>query len=303
MGSEMNSLKRIVTKCVKAFVERIFLTARRRNGYLYAELIRALSDHGFTQSHAGFSPNDQELGETRFLLQHSARFIPKNLQSVSNLIADSLKLPPSLELSMNDSNEETIKIAEIFNQAGTDKSREHSYEFIYSRLKHAIENRSFINVFEIGIGSTNPLIPYSMQIGSKELAGLNAWSQLLPNAQCFGADIDAELISRCDQDRFFEVDQTSMVSLENLLSKFENRVLFDLIIDDGLHELHANLNTVSVLFKLMKPQSFYVIEDIHESSVDLLKIGLTSLNFKFDIFDLSNIKKAYDDNYLAVIYS
>lgn len=47
---------------------------------------------------------------------------------------------------------------------------------------------------------------------------------------------------------------------------------FDLIVDDGLHSVEANMNTLLFAMKAVKPAGWVVIEDIPARALDLWRI-------------------------------
>jgi SAM-dependent methyltransferase len=90
---------------------------------------------------------------------------------------------------------------------------------------------------------------------------LRAWRDFYPNSEIFGADIDRGSLFKEDRISTFWVDQLSRQALESLFGELGDN--FDLIIDDGLHNWTANLNTVMSGLRHLKPQGFLVVEDIH----------------------------------------
>jgi hypothetical protein len=77
--------------------------------------------------------------------------------------------------------------------------------------------------------------------------------------------------------------------------------MFDLIIDDGFHEIHANLRTFLTLRSILKPVGKYVIEDVHLSYVPLWKAIAVIAKFDLEIVDLSDERPESEDNILLII--
>ena len=61
--------------------------------------------------------------------------------------------------------------------------------------------------------------------------------------------------------RTFFVDQTKLNTLVELAAQFKDTPL-DLIIDDGLHTVAANIGSLDVLSTTLRPGGVYVIEDV-----------------------------------------
>jgi predicted O-methyltransferase YrrM len=89
---------------------------------------------------------------------------------------------------------------------------------------------------------------------------LRAFRDWAPKAEVVGADIDRGVLFSEERIATHYVDQTDHDSLD-LLARTAGKG-FDLIIDDGLHLPHANLNTIEFLLPLLKPGGVMVIEDI-----------------------------------------
>ena len=62
------------------------------------------------------------------------------------------------------------------------------------------------------------------------------------------------------------VDQYEMASFEAMYARFGSEP-FDLIIDDGLHSIGSNLNTLIFALEHVKPGGVIVIEDIGAEKV------------------------------------
>ena len=73
------------------------------------------------------------------------------------------------------------------------------------------------------------------------------------------------------------------------------------MIDDGLHEPHANFLTFSILFPLLNQSGFYVIEDVHYKQALLWKLYLRNLNLEFYIFDLTDERPEIEDNVMVLV--
>lgn len=155
---------------------------------------------------------------------------------------------------------DTAELGELFRKHGSDKSTHHDYYEVYGSL---INRHEPLRILEIGLGTNNIDTPSNMGLGGSPGASLRAFRDWAPKAEVYGADIDRRILFEEDRIKTFFVDQTDPASLKALVSQVGSG--FDLIIDDGLHEPHANLNTIEALLPLLKPSGAMVIEDIEKS--------------------------------------
>ena len=213
------------------------------------------------------------------------RFVQESLSLISNKnkIISGSKLHPLLQ---ND------KLNQIFVKHSSDKASRHNYGSIYEYL---IRGRDSLKVLEIGIGSVNNF-EYA---GGVSAGSLKAWREFLPRSIVVGADIDPKSVEEAG-DPAFIVDQTSIDSLNQLKSDLASFGEFDLIIDDGFHDLHANLKTLLILSNLLSKDGKFIIEDVHQSLVDLWIIIAEIIKLEIEIYDLSEFRPNIKDNILVV---
>ncbi len=120
-----------------------------------------------------------------------------------------------------------------------------------------------MRLLEIGLGTNDPnLIPTMDSDGRHRCGGsLRAFRDYLPNAFIFGADIDrACLFSEQNIDTYF-VDQLDFNTFADLYNCCGG-VKFDILIDDGLHSIGANLNTLIFGLTTVNQGGAIIIEDI-----------------------------------------
>jgi len=125
-----------------------------------------------------------------------------------------------------------------------------------------------------------------MGAGGTPGASLRAFRDLLPGASVFGADVDRDILFTEDRIRTGFLDQLDPASFDALYAEFGSEP-FDLVIDDGLHSLGANLNTLAWALKVVKPGGWIVIEDISRQRLkpfDLVEHVLGSKDAVLDSF-------------------
>ena len=181
----------------------------------------------------------------------------------------------------------------LFEQYGSDKQTRHSYGSTYeSLLGPASQAR---NILEVGIGSVNAYAYAGLPPGGS----LRAWREYYPKASVIGMDIDPESIAAVEQPAFV-VDQTNQDSLDEVRLKLREFGQFDLIVDDGFHDPHANVRTLLTFFELLRPGGSYVVEDIHSSLIDFWCVVAENFGMDSYVLDLSAQRPDCDDNVLFV---
>lgn len=150
-------------------------------------------------------------------------------------------------------------LCEIAYKYSTDKCPQlfHTYTpFYYELLKD--KRNSFKKILEIGVGCSD-VMPrrYKNYITG---ASLYMWRDFFPNAQIYGADILPETMFEADRIKTYICDQTKKEDLINLITQIGADI--DLVVDDGLHERHTQIDTCRTLMSLLKKDVIYIIEDI-----------------------------------------
>ena len=120
-------------------------------------------------------------------------------------------------------------------------------------------------------------------------ASLYAFREYLPNSNIYGCDIDTHILFESDRIKTSYVDQLNITTFNNISTNFGN-IKFDLIIDDGLHSIGANFNTLLFALDNLNVNGWIVIEDIHIidnwKSIDF--ILSSNINFKTFIIKASS---------------
>jgi SAM-dependent methyltransferase len=185
------------------------------------------------------------------------------------------------------------ELNKVFRDFGSDKGDRHNYGSIYQKL---IGEKKDPLILEIGIGTENHYMYASGLAGSS----LKAWREFYPNGLVIGADIDPEAISSVEPPAYI-VDQTKDDSLETLATSLKQFGKFDLIVDDGFHDFHANVRTFLNIYPILKPGGHYIIEDVHESMIEIWTIVGGYLGLNLMVFDLREYREGVNDNILVVI--
>lgn len=156
------------------------------------------------------------------------------------------------------------EICLLYKKYGSDKKGEvskgeHNYSIFYNEIFKTIKHNA-LDIFELGLGTNNPNLPSSMGINGKPGASLYALEEYFSNACIYGADIDKDILFQTEKIKTFYCDQTDPVSINNLWNIINKKM--DLIIEDGLHEYHANYCFLINTLTHLKDNGIYVAEDL-----------------------------------------
>jgi hypothetical protein len=189
--------------------------------------------------------------------------------------------------------DERINLQNSLSDYGSDKSAlgyAEIYQVILSEIKSRV-GRDPITVVEIGIGSTDPAIPSNMTVFGNPGASLKSFRDSSKNIYVTGGDIDSKILFNDERIKTHKVNQLESSSIRNFLLHIGS---FNLLIDDGLHQLDANLNTLTESILFAKPGSWIVIEDIsHEIKFSKIWIAIGELLSKRFFVWLIECHKSY----------
>jgi hypothetical protein len=154
-------------------------------------------------------------------------------------------------------------LCSIMKKYGSDKSTRHNYTCLYHDLFKDMKDRK-LNIFEMGIGSKNSSIPHTMGTGDGTKVGgsLYAWRDYFTDSNVYSADIDKDVLFSEDKIHTYYVDQLSSEAIHNMWTEIGDDVIFDIIIDDGLHTPEANHTFALNSHHKLKPGGLYIIEDV-----------------------------------------
>lgn len=161
------------------------------------------------------------------------------------------------------------KMCRVMTKYGSDKGRLNNYTPIYSALFREHYDRPLL-IFELGLGTNNTALPSNMGPYAAPGASLRAWRDLFPRALVYGADIDRNILFREDRIETFFCDQLDPAAVQGLWSNPGLQNGADVIIDDGLHTLQANITFLEESLDRLRPGGVYIIEDILGNDIDEL---------------------------------
>jgi SAM-dependent methyltransferase len=150
----------------------------------------------------------------------------------------------------------------------SDKGSSHSYISVYDSLFDSIKDNK-MRVLEIGVEYGTSLI---------------MWARYFKNSEVVGLDINTANVK-------YDVSPAKLIQ-GNSLDKSLNLGMFDLIIDDGGHDVETQANTILNMRDRLYPGGHYVIEDIFVENVKSLS---NLLGKNTCVYDLRALKYRADD--------
>jgi hypothetical protein len=201
--------------------------------------------------------------------------------------------------------EQVTDLCLIMQRHGSDKGVGwHNYTPLYRQFLEPLRGASDAAIFELGIGTIKPDIPCSMAMyGGKPGASLHGWAEWLPNVEIFSADIDRDILFQEERIHTFYVDQCSIDAINDMWTAAGLDIMFDIIIDDGLHEPHANDTFLCASHQKVKAGGIYIIEDILAGAVGLFLERMEKYRQWFRVVEMVDIPNAQNtfDNRLLVL--
>ena len=201
-------------------------------------------------------------------------------------------------------------LCEIMEKYGSDKGAKnnngwHNYTTYYSRLFEPIRLCKF-RVFELGLGTNNVSLPSNMGANGKPGASLRGWAEFFPHSEIFGADIDKDILFEDDRIKTFYCDQTNPASIKQMWEIPTLHDQLDIIIEDGLHEFHANKCFFENSCHKLNIGGVFIIEDILLNKyMDYVKLiedwRLSYPNFQFEIIIIPHGRNKIDNVLIAAM--
>lgn len=237
--------------------------------YTRSNYINILSDF------AEFAPNvsgeiEKKIKDTKFnITNYSSKIL-----EISN---KSFNIGEFIDLK----NSEDRVLGDLFTKFGSDK-KTHQYDYLY---EHIFKDLNQIEVLiEIGIGTNNKNYLSNMSHLGKPGASLRAFSEYIPNAKIIGLEYDKGVLFNEGNIKTSYFDQLDNNEIDKIINTFSNKV--DVLIDDGLHSVIANINSIKIASKILKKGGYLIIEDISIDGLNLLKIAFNLIDniFNVDIY-------------------
>ena len=145
-------------------------------------------------------------------------------------------------------------LTEIANKYGTDKGTtfypSHGFSEIYDDF-FINKRNDVLKVLEIGIDKGN---------------SLRMWRDYFPNAIIYGLDVQTHQFFTEERISTHYANQSSKDDIDSFINEFGGE--FDVIIDDGGHDPIYQQISLGFLFKHLKSDGVYIVEDLHTSFIE-----------------------------------
>jgi hypothetical protein len=174
----------------------------------------------------------------------------------------------------------------VMTKYGSDKGNSwHCYTAVYSALLGKLRNRP-LRIFELGLGTNNPLLASTMGVDGRPGASLRGWREFFPQSLVFGADIDRDILFTDNRIQTFYCNQLDSDAIRDLWAQPALQEGMDLIIDDGLHRVSGNTTFLEGSLEHLRAGGLYVVEDIRFVDVEEWKGLLPGYAAKYPNFDI-----------------
>jgi len=213
-----------------------------------------------------------------------------------NYLFDEKQSTPLCEImGRNKSDKGSINITESW----------HNYTTFYYSIFKPMRDEN-LRIFELGLGTNNVNFQYNMGVNGRPGASLYGWQEFFPNSYIFGADIDNDILFNTDKIKTFFCDQTNPDIIKKMWDEPDLQENFDIIIEDGLHEFHANVCFLENSIHKLKQNGFYIIEDIRYNEENLFKNKIKEwedkyIGYSFTLLKIPSLTN-YHDNTLLVVF-
>lgn len=218
---------------------------------------------------------------TNLTLDAAAGTIPAMLRAMQVATRQASPVIPIHDFSHPSSAE----LGELLRKHGSDKSAHHDYHHLYASILGPRREET-LAILEIGLGTNHEDVVSNMGSGARPGASLRAWRDYLPNASIFGADVDSRVLFTEDRIQTRFVDQTRPETFAGM-----GMPTLDMVIDDGLHSAHANMNTLAWALGQVRVGGWVVVEDIRPSTLPawhLMALALPSSRFRCQVVDAAH---------------
>jgi hypothetical protein len=142
-----------------------------------------------------------------------------------------------------------LNLRELFDRHDSDKGRKHSYEKIYEPYFEKLRDKPIA----------------LLEIGMYRGASMRCWCDYFCHGRIFGIDIRPHFLTPENQTFLQSEPQVQFKFTDSKDGNPFPEEQYDVIIDDGDHNLDTQRLTFSVLEKYLKPTGIYFIEDVRKN--------------------------------------
>ena len=208
--------------------------------------------------------------------------------SIDNKLINDEKIYINNKMKSNEDNYKTLM--ELADNTRTDKNTIHAFLPLYEKLFKK-KKYSATNVLEVGLG----------QRGACHCGSAKLWSDYFVNADTYAIEIyDKKYLwdGILNNDRIKIFTSTNAYDEKQIKEKlFSKNIKFDILLDDGSHELRHMKLFIQIYSKLLKNDGILLIEDIPKIEwLDILSNEVPENMKKYiKTYDLRKEKNRFDD--------
>ncbi|MAE33465.1 MAG: hypothetical protein CL493_03985 [Actinobacteria bacterium] len=260
---------------LKKYTPKLYNKSQPIRNYIYKTFFTKKNQLNVLKEFSEYSPNvsgdiDKKIDTTIYNIKNFSK-------SLLDLSSSNIEIKKFNTLS----SDKTRKLGSLFYNYGSDK-KTHEYDFLYEYIIEKFEKIDLL--IEIGIGSNNTAVLSNMSERGKPGASLKAFRDYLSKSKIIGLEYDKSVLFFEDRIETYFYDQHSEESINEISKKYHKQV--DILIDDGLHSIIANINTIKLAKNILKPDGYLIIEDIGFDSLKLFNVAFefAAKDFSLELF-------------------
>jgi hypothetical protein len=155
------------------------------------------------------------------------------------------------------------RLTEVGLREGTDKANYHGYTEFYDDI---FKQYTSPRILEIGIAGGDSIRMYYEYFNEPYVVAMDT-NAVGPIGSC-------------------KIVKGDQANIEDLQRCVEGEEPFDIIVDDGGHQMHQQQITFGTLFKHVKSGGYYILEDIHSSFRDYLLYPTVPIEYDRTTYDM-----------------
>lgn len=144
---------------------------------------------------------------------------------------------------------------------------------------------NYLNLYDSYLEKIRDCENKIMEIGILNGDSLSMFSEYFTKTQIFAFDIMDKRSFKKDGVEILVGDQSD----RSFLNEFEDSY-FDFIIDDGSHKMEHQQISIGILFKKLKPNGIYILEDLHTSLPNYIE----TINYGNSLFGINEDNRTID---------
>ena len=153
------------------------------------------------------------------------------------------------------------RLTEIANECGTDKGtwgQSHGFSEFYNDIfenfkERAINESRKLNILEVGVQYGKSLKMFEMFFED--------------TANIYGIDIDiSNTTAQSENVKLYQFNAVDKEKINEFIEELKD-IKFDIILEDASHIFKDQINTLLYLYKHVKEDGIYIIEDLHTSLI------------------------------------